>query len=157
MSNVTTKVYTKDRPLFARLKALPREQLLAVTVSGVPFCARVQNCLRRENILTLGLLTSKTSFDLLKLPGMGRAGLAQTEAYLAELGLALKPNEKALLVNVLADEDKPVERPSLLDALLEESAQLEDSKPSSEDKAAQMAAVLKEVQAVLLKVQAVLS
>lgn len=114
MAGVTTKVYVKDRPLFARLKALSEEGLLATPVSTVPFSGRTAARLAQANIRTLGELVVKNKFELLKIQGLGHASLAQVEAYLGELGLGLEeapPTEPA----------EPTSREAELTALLAEA------------------------------------
>jgi hypothetical protein len=90
MATVVTKVFEKDKATFARLNALPSEELLATAVTDVPFCNRVQNVLARQKILTLGELITKTPNQVIVMRGMGQGSLKQIDAYLGEVGLTLK-------------------------------------------------------------------
>ena len=83
------KVYVKDRPTFDRLKALSTPELLQTPVTEVPFCSRAQNAFDRMRVHTLGELTLKRRFDLLKVQNLGRKSVEEIEFYLLELGLAL--------------------------------------------------------------------
>lgn len=105
MANTSTKVYTKDKPLFSRLKAMKKADLLKVPVSTVPFCVRTQNALNRAKIGTLGELVVKRKFDLLKMQNLGRTSVAQLEAYLTELDLSLAYSEEVPTDDVEASEE----------------------------------------------------
>lgn len=86
---VALKVFTKDKPLFSRLKNMDRGALLALPVKAVPFASRALGCMEAANIVTIGELTRKSRFDLLKFRGFGRKAADQVEFYLSELGLEL--------------------------------------------------------------------
>jgi len=83
------KIYTKDKPLFAHLKALPMEKLLETPVHVVPFGNRAQGVFDRRGVKTLGDLVKMSRFELLKIQNLGRTTISVIECYLEELGLFL--------------------------------------------------------------------
>ncbi len=94
------KIYTKDKPLFAHLKALPREKLLETPVHVVPFGNRAQGVFDRRAIKTLADLAKMSRFELLKIQNLGRQTVEIIEFYLEELGLFLGAPQLPLWVKV---------------------------------------------------------
>jgi len=113
MAATTTKIYTKDKQTFARLKSLKQQDLLKVPVTAVPFCVRAQNAFDKTGIRTLGDLVVRTRFQLLKIQNMGRLSVDQAEAYLSELGLMLgtPPEQEAFEFDPIEVEPETPERP----------------------------------------------
>lgn len=89
MSAKNLKIWTKDKPLFAMLKALPSEKLLETPVHVVPFGNRAQGVFDRRGIKTIGDLARLSKFELLKMQNLGRQTVGVIEFYLEELGLYL--------------------------------------------------------------------
>lgn len=89
MAYTSTKIFVKDKPIFARLKAMNDADLLATPVTAVPFCPRTLTAFARADIKTLGQVVQHARFDYLKMQNLGRKSVEQLEAYLEELGLEL--------------------------------------------------------------------
>ena len=64
-------------PVFSRL------------VDELELTVRAANCLKSENIRYIGDLVSKSEYDLLRTPNLGRKSLSEIKTVLAELGLSL--------------------------------------------------------------------
>lgn len=58
------------------------------------FSARAYNCLRAEQISTVGHLLEYSESDLMKIPNMGKRSLENIKEVLAHNGLQLKSEEK---------------------------------------------------------------
>lgn len=91
---VALKVFTKDKPLFSRLKNMEPAALREVPVETVPFTPRALAGMSRAGIITLGDLEGKTRLDLLKIRGLGLKAAAQVEFYMGELGLKLRTSNQ---------------------------------------------------------------
>ena len=126
MATVVTKVFEKDKATFARLNALPSEELLATAVTEVPFCNRVQNVLARQKILTLGELITKTPNQVIVMRGMGQGSLKQIDAYLGEVGLTLKGRAIPFVLVDEADSKGEVEE-------VEEVVEVEEQEEQEEE------------------------
>lgn len=75
-SSVTQNESSVD-PVYSRL------------VDELELTVRAANCLKSENIRYIGELVTKTEYDLLRTPNLGRKSLSEIKAVLAELGLSL--------------------------------------------------------------------
>ena len=118
--SVALKVFTKDKPLFSRLKNLDRGVLIEMNVEVVPFANRALGGMAKAGIVSIGDLLGKSRFDLLKIPGVGRKAVDQIEFYLSELGLHLAPTpmDKPLR---LPEEKRKTARELELEAALREA------------------------------------
>lgn len=58
-------------------------------VDELELTVRAANCLKSENIRYIGELISKSEYDLLRTPNLGRKSLSEIKAVLNELGLSL--------------------------------------------------------------------
>lgn len=63
------------------------------SIAELELSVRSNNCLRYNNIQTVGDLCNKTEADLLKLKNLGHRSLKEIKEVLAEMGLSLKKNE----------------------------------------------------------------
>ena len=73
----SAKTDTTVDPVYSRL------------VDELELTVRAANCLKSENIRYIGELVSKTEYDLLRTPNLGRKSLSEIKAVLNELGLSL--------------------------------------------------------------------
>jgi hypothetical protein len=71
------------------LKEMPSDPLLHKKVGELALSIRVANTLARENIVYVGELVQLTEAVLLRMPNMGRTGVREIEARLAELNLGI--------------------------------------------------------------------
>jgi DNA-directed RNA polymerase subunit alpha len=68
------------------------KEVLAKSIDELELTVRSENCLRAENILTIGQLVTKTENDLLKAPNLGRKSLKEIKDELFNrFKLTLKP------------------------------------------------------------------
>lgn len=68
------------------------KEVLAKSIDDLELTVRSENCLRAENILTIGQLVTKTENDLLKTPNLGRKSLKEIKDELFNrFKLTLKP------------------------------------------------------------------
>jgi DNA-directed RNA polymerase alpha subunit len=68
------------------------KEVLAKSIDELELTVRSENCLRAENILTIGQLVTKTENDLLKTPNLGRKSLKEIKDELFNrFKLTLKP------------------------------------------------------------------
>lgn len=65
-----------------------------VGIEKLGFTVRTLNCLKAENIYTVGCLTERTRVDLMKIPGLGSTCLREIEEKLKKLGLELANRSK---------------------------------------------------------------
>lgn len=78
--NIQTRNTTNEGavdPIYSRL------------VDELELTVRAANCLKSENIRFIGELVSKSEYDLLRTPNLGRKSLSEIKAVLNELGLSL--------------------------------------------------------------------
>ncbi|MDR1210183.1 MAG: DNA-directed RNA polymerase subunit alpha [Clostridiales bacterium] len=71
-----------------------KERVLELSIEELDLSVRSYNCLKRANINTVEDLTNKTEDDMMKVRNLGRKSLEEVLNKLAELGLALRPNEE---------------------------------------------------------------
>lgn len=88
--SIPDRIYTKDRPIFDRLKKLALADLYRVPVGTLPLNKRALDTLEEKlRVRTIGELVVLTRRDLLKQHNFGLKSLKQLDVYLAELGLVL--------------------------------------------------------------------
>ena len=97
-----TRIYQKDRRLFAKLQTMPIDKLLVQPVGALPFAVRALNYCAKNNIKTIGQLSILKTEDLLKADNMGRKTVAHVESYLGEIGLGLDGKRSDRIPNVLS-------------------------------------------------------
>ena len=59
-------------------------------IEELDFSVRTYNCLKKDNILTMGELVQKTEQDLMNIRNFGKKSLTEVREKLAQLGLSLK-------------------------------------------------------------------
>lgn len=59
-------------------------------IEELDFSVRTYNCLKKDNILTMGELVQKTEQDLMNIRNFGKKSLTEVKEKLAQLGLSLK-------------------------------------------------------------------
>lgn len=118
---VALKVFTKDKPLFSRLKNMERDVLLGMNVEVIPFASRALGGMAKAGIVSIGDLLGKSRFDLLKIPGVGRKAADQIEFYLSELGLHLAPTPLGWVVQPFGEEKRKTARELELETALREA------------------------------------
>lgn len=109
MSAKALKIYTKDKPLFGHLKALPMEKLLETPTHVIPFGNRAQSVFDKRGIKTVGELAKLSRFELLKIQNLGRLTVDVIEFYLEELGLFLGTPQLPLGFRFVEAPPKPAE------------------------------------------------
>jgi hypothetical protein len=170
MAAIALKVYEKDKRIFEHYKTLSVEERLALKVADVPFASRIHNSLRRAQIETLGDLVQRTHAKLIVLKGMGRTSVKQIDLYLGMLDLSLKGTTPAF---VMAEtEEELAEEPAATEeewVVIEESsdrseadldaryAELESREQELESREQRVDELLTELQALLGRVEGVLS
>ncbi len=80
-----------------------RNQVLAYPIEEMEFSVRTFNCLKKENIDTVGELLEKTEDDLLGIRNFGKRSLEEVIEKLAALGLSLR--EPAAAEELVEEED----------------------------------------------------
>ena len=70
-----------------------KEKVLEMTIEELELSVRAYNCLKRAGINSVAELVQRNQEDMMKVRNLGRKSLEEVENKLAELGLALKPNE----------------------------------------------------------------
>ena len=65
------------------------DPILLEPVDGLELTVRSANCLKAENIYSIGDLIQRSEMDLLKTPNLGKKSLSEIKAVLANLGLSL--------------------------------------------------------------------
>ncbi len=70
-----------------------KEKVLEMSIEELDLSVRSYNCLKRAGINTVEDLANKTEEEMMKVRNLGRKSLEEVLAKLAELGLALRPNE----------------------------------------------------------------
>ena len=83
------RIYEKDQETFARLRALPMEQLLRQPVAALPLAVRALAYCEKKNLATIGQLARAKRAEMLKTKNVGRKTVHHVEAYLGFLGLGL--------------------------------------------------------------------
>jgi len=71
-----------------------RDKILDTPIEEVEFSVRTLNCLKKENIHTLGDLIQRTEHDLLNIRNFGKRSLEEVLAKLAQFDLQLKSSKK---------------------------------------------------------------
>lgn len=71
-----------------------RDKILDTPIEDVEFSVRTFNCLKKENIHTLGDLIQRTEQDLLNIRNFGKRSLEEVLAKLAQYDLQLKSSKK---------------------------------------------------------------
>lgn len=59
-------------------------------IGALQLTVRSENCLKAENVYTIGELLEKTEWDLLKIPNFGRKSLKEIKTVLGGRGLSLR-------------------------------------------------------------------
>jgi DNA-directed RNA polymerase subunit alpha len=67
--------------------------VLAQPIEDLDLTVRSYNCLKRENVTTVGELVEKSEDDLLEIRNFGQKSIDEVKAKLEELGLSLKSKE----------------------------------------------------------------
>ena len=70
-----------------------KEKVLEMTIEELELSVRAYNCLKRAGINSVAELVQRNQEDMMKVRNLGRKSLEEVENKLAELGLALRPNE----------------------------------------------------------------
>ena len=79
-----------DAMLHERLRQFdPNRAVLMDSIETLELTVRAENCLRAENIETIGQLVSFSSYELLKLPNLGKTTLEEIVKQLSLKGLKL--------------------------------------------------------------------
>lgn len=71
----------------------PFDSILDSPIEELTFTVRTYNCLKRAGIRTIGDLTDKNEFEVIKIRNMGKRGFDEIEEKLRENGLKLKTIE----------------------------------------------------------------
>jgi DNA-directed RNA polymerase subunit alpha len=69
-----------------------RQRTLEMSVESLDFSVRTSNCLRKEQIRTVGELVARSEDDLMRVRNFGRKSLDEVKEKLATLGMALAPS-----------------------------------------------------------------
>jgi DNA-directed RNA polymerase alpha subunit len=70
-------------------KKVPFTKTFLLNVSELELSVRTSNCLKNDNIITIGDLVQKTEADMLRTPNFGRKSLNEIKEVLAQMGLHL--------------------------------------------------------------------
>lgn len=81
----------------------------ATPIEDLEFSMRSYNCLKREQIDTVGQLAARTESDLLDIRNFGDKSITEVKEKLAELGLALKDSPDSFNPSAAAGDDFGVE------------------------------------------------
>jgi DNA-directed RNA polymerase subunit alpha len=69
-----------------------RQRTIEMSVESLDFSVRTSNCLRKEQIRTVGELIERSEDDLMRVRNFGRKSLDEVKEKLATLGLSLAPS-----------------------------------------------------------------
>ena len=83
------KVFARDRELFDRVRAMPRNERRRLEVSVLPFDTRCRGAFRSLRLETLGEVQDTSDSSFLRLPNFGLGSLKKVHFYLDEVGLAM--------------------------------------------------------------------
>lgn len=76
------------------------QKTLDTNITDTPLSGRVINCCISEKILNVGHLSQMSASQLLRVPNMGKKGVAEISDYLDSLGYELKGKDKITKVNM---------------------------------------------------------
>jgi DNA-directed RNA polymerase subunit alpha len=91
-----------------------RQRTLEMPVDSLDFSVRTSNCLRKEQIRTVGELIERSEDDLMRVRNFGRKSLDEVKEKLATLALSLAPGtgEAARIGEGAEEEEEPEEEES---------------------------------------------
>lgn len=91
---IAKRLDTKEnKELLDKIKTMPKEQILQLTIADLPFTHRASHYLACDNIETIeDLIKSRTRKELLRIPNFGQKCIKEVEQVLARLGLTLETN-----------------------------------------------------------------
>lgn len=83
----------KDIEILSEKEENKKEKVLEMSIEELDLSVRSYNCLKRAGINTVDDLANKTEDEMMKVRNLGRKSLEEVLNKMAELGLALRPNE----------------------------------------------------------------
>lgn len=83
----------KNTEIMAEKEESKKEKVLEMSIEELDLSVRSYNCLKRAGINTVDDLANKTEEEMMKVRNLGRKSLEEVLNKMAELGLALRPNE----------------------------------------------------------------
>lgn len=84
---------TKNTEIMSEKEESKKEKVLEMSIEELDLSVRSYNCLKRAGINTVDDLANKTEEEMMKVRNLGRKSLEEVLNKMAELGLALRPNE----------------------------------------------------------------
>ncbi len=83
----------KNTEIMLEKEESKKEKVLEMSIEELDLSVRSYNCLKRAGINTVEDLANKTEEEMMKVRNLGRKSLEEVLNKMAELGLALRPNE----------------------------------------------------------------
>lgn len=83
----------KNTEIMAEKEESKKEKVLEMSIEELDLSVRSYNCLKRAGINSVDDLANKTEEEMMKVRNLGRKSLEEVLNKMAELGLALRPNE----------------------------------------------------------------
>lgn len=84
----------KNTEIMSEKEESKKEKVLEMSIEELDLSVRSYNCLKRAGINTVDDLANKTEEEMMKVRNLGRKSLEEVLNKMAELGLALRPNEE---------------------------------------------------------------